>query len=83
MNPADSLVSSLLVKLKQRAWVRHLIAAWERLRVTNGNQYAAAITYFSFLAIFPLILLAVSIGASLAPAYRAARVDPMRVLRDQ
>ena len=29
------------------------------------------------------VLLAVSIGASLAPAYRAARVDPMRVLRDQ
>jgi membrane protein len=50
------------VKLTQRAWVRHLIDAWERLRVTNGNQYAAAITYFSFLAIFPLILLAVSIA---------------------
>jgi membrane protein len=27
----------------------------------NGNQYAAAITYFSFLALFPLLLLAVSI----------------------
>jgi membrane protein len=50
------------VKLKQRAWVRHLFAAWERLRVTNGNQYAAAITYFSFLAIFPMILLAVSVA---------------------
>jgi membrane protein len=50
------------VKLTQRASVRRLIDAWERLRVTNGNQYAAAITYFSFLAIFPLILFAVSIA---------------------
>lgn len=49
------------MKLTQRPWVRHLLAAWERLRVTNGNLYAAAITYFSILAIFPLILLAVSV----------------------
>jgi len=35
------------------------------------------------LAVVSAILLAVSIAASLAPAYRAARVDPMRVLRDQ
>lgn len=27
----------------------------------NGNQYAAAITYFSFLALFPLLLLAASV----------------------
>ncbi len=47
--------------MKQRAWWKRFLAAWERLRVTNGNLYAAAITYFSFLALFPLLLLAVSI----------------------
>jgi membrane protein len=47
--------------MKQRAWIKQFAAAWERLRVTNGNLYAAAITYFSFLALFPLLLLAVSI----------------------
>lgn len=47
--------------MTQRAWVKQFLAAWERLRVTNGNLYAAAITYFSFLALFPLLLLAVSI----------------------
>jgi membrane protein len=47
--------------MKKRAWIRQFAAAWERLRVTNGNLYAAAITYFSFLALFPLLLLAVSI----------------------
>ena len=35
------------------------------------------------LIVVSAILLAVSIAASLVPAYRAARVDPMRVLRDQ
>jgi membrane protein len=49
--------------LKARsALVRHVADAWQRLRDSNGNQYAAAITYFSFLALFPLVLLAVSIA---------------------
>ncbi|TAM89060.1 MAG: inner membrane protein YhjD [Jatrophihabitans sp.] len=41
--------------------VRHAVAAWGRLDRANGNQYAAAITYWSFLALFPLLLLAVAI----------------------
>ena len=48
--------------LKQRwTWLRHVVAAWHRMQDNNGNQYAAAITYFSFLALFPLLLLAVSV----------------------
>src|SRR5919107_6003642 len=42
-------------------WLRHVVAAWQHLQANNGNQYAAAITFFSFLALFPLLLLAVSI----------------------
>lgn len=42
-------------------WLRHVVAAWGRMQDNNGSQYAAAITYFSFLALFPLLLLAVSI----------------------
>ena len=41
--------------------MRHLLAAWKLTGQTNGNLYAAAITYFSFLALFPLILLAVAV----------------------
>jgi membrane protein len=47
--------------IRPRAAVTSLARAWERLRVTNGNLYAAAITYFSLLALFPLLLLAVSV----------------------
>jgi membrane protein len=41
--------------------VGHLANAWQRLQKSNGGQYAAAISYYSFLAIFPLLLLAFSI----------------------
>jgi membrane protein len=44
-------------------WLRHVLAAWKRMQDHNGNQYAAAITFFSFLALFPLLLLAVSVTA--------------------
>ena len=44
----------------QHAWLRHVLAAYALLQRNNGNQYAAAITFFSFLALFPLLLLAVS-----------------------
>jgi membrane protein len=48
--------------LKERyTWLRHVVAAWNLMQRNNGNLYAAAITYFSFLALFPLILLAVSV----------------------
>jgi membrane protein len=46
---------------QRRPSVRHTVAAWNRLQQSNGNQYAAAITYFSFLALFPLLLLAVAV----------------------
>ena len=55
--------------MKKWAWVKQFGATWERLRVTNGNLYAGAITYFSFLALFPLLLLAVSVLAFVLHAH--------------
>ena len=60
------------MKLTERPWVKHVWAAWQRLQVTNGNLYAAAITYFSFLALFPLILLGVSIVGFVLSSHPAA-----------
>jgi membrane protein len=49
-------------RLKERyVWLRHVVSAWDLMQRNHGNEYAAAITYFSFLALFPLILLAASI----------------------
>jgi len=62
-----------LIQLKERAsdrwraaqgrypWLAHIVRAWDRYTENNGNQYAGAITFFSFLALFPLILLGVSV----------------------
>jgi membrane protein len=42
-------------------WLAHAVAAWQRFRDNNGNHFAGALTYFSFLALFPLVLLAASV----------------------
>ena len=53
--------------------MRHAVAAWKLLSEHNGNQYAAAITYFSFLALFPLLLLAVAVTGFVLHAHPAAQ----------
>ena len=45
----------------QHAWLDHLMIAGTRYGERNGDMYAASITYFSFLAIFPLLLFAVAV----------------------
>jgi membrane protein len=57
----------------RRAWARHLAEAWARLQDNNGSQYAAAITYFSFLALFPLVLLAIAITGFVLHSHPAAQ----------
>lgn len=60
--------------LKERhGALRHVVAAWKVLQDNNGNQYAAAITYFSFLALFPLLLLAVAVTGFVLHAHPAAQ----------
>jgi membrane protein len=43
-------------------WLDHLVRAYQRFNGTSANHLAAAITYFSFLALFPLLLLGLSIA---------------------
>jgi membrane protein len=50
-------------RARQRwAWLDHLVRAYQRFTGTSANHLAAAITYFSFLALFPLLLLGLSIA---------------------
>lgn len=56
----------------RRPSVRHVVAAWRRMQDNNGGQYAAAITYFSFLALFPVLLLAVAVAGFVLHAHPAA-----------
>jgi len=54
-------------------WVRHVLDAWQLMTANNGAQYAAAITYFSFLALFPLALLAIAVTGFILHAHPAAQ----------
>ena len=52
-------ILSRLARLRSRhAWLDHLVRAGERYTETHGNHYAAAITYFSVLALVPLLMVA-------------------------
>jgi membrane protein len=48
-------------KLRRRPWMWHAYRAWGQFKFNNGTQYSAAITYFSFLALFPLVLLGAAV----------------------
>ena len=50
-----------LEKLRAKyEWLDHLVRAGARYTDRHGDHYAAAVTYFSVLALFPLILVSVS-----------------------
>jgi membrane protein len=43
-------------------WLDHVVRAWQRYRQNAGNYLAGGIAFFSFLALFPLVLLGVSVA---------------------
>ena len=50
-----------LERTKTRPWVAHLLRAVERFSGRLGSEFGAAITYFSVLALVPILMLAFSI----------------------
>jgi membrane protein len=58
----DRVTGTLRQQRARRPWLDHLIRAYQQYKGANGDHVAAAITYFSFLAIFPLVLLGASVA---------------------
>jgi membrane protein len=50
-----------LARMKEKPWVAHLLRAVTRFGNRLGSQFAAAITYFSVLALVPIMLFAFAI----------------------
>ncbi|MDQ2740499.1 MAG: inner membrane protein YhjD [Actinomycetota bacterium] len=48
--------------LLRRRGVRHIVRALDRFNDRLGNQFAGAMTYFSFLAVVPILMVAFSIA---------------------
>jgi membrane protein len=67
----DRVTGTLRRQRARRPWLDHLIRAYQQYQGANGDHVAAAITYFSFLAIFPIVLL----GASIAGFVLANNAD--------
>lgn len=70
-----------LAWLTSRRWVRHLTSAASHYMDRQADLLAAGITYFGFLALFPVILLAVSIAGfvlSGRPDLLAELIDEIR-----
>jgi membrane protein len=51
-------VKEWLERLKSKPWVAHMLRAVERFNNRLGSQFGAAITYFSILAMVPILLFA-------------------------
>jgi membrane protein len=74
----DRVTGMLRRQRARRPWLDHLIRAYQQYTKANGDVVAAAVTYFSFLAIFPLVLL----GASIAGFVLANNADLQRRLEE-
>ena len=62
-------------QLKQRPWIAHMIRAVERYLSRLGSQFAAATTYFSVLAIVPVMMVAFSITGFVLTVVQPGLVD--------
>ncbi|HET8589290.1 MAG TPA: inner membrane protein YhjD [Nakamurella sp.] len=65
-------------RLSARPGVAHLVRAGERFGDRMGNQFAAAITYFSFLSLVPILMVAFS-AAGFFLSFRPDLVGELKV----
>ncbi|MCU1689332.1 MAG: ribonuclease [Jatrophihabitantaceae bacterium] len=56
-------------------WLEHVLRSWTVYKAHHGDHFAAAVTFFSFLSLFPLILLAVSVAGFVLQAQPSLQQD--------
>jgi membrane protein len=69
--------SSLWRRVSARPSVSHLLRAWDRAQDRMASQLAAAITYFSFLSLVPILMVAFSV-AGLVLSSQPALLDSLK-----
>jgi membrane protein len=62
-------------RVEQRPWIAHMIRTVERYVSRLGSQFAAATTYFSVLAIVPILMVAFSITGFVLTVVQPELVD--------
>ncbi|MFR9752145.1 inner membrane protein YhjD [Nocardia sp. 004] len=73
----DSLVAGIKRRIQARPWLDHLVRAAGRYRDQRGDHYAAGITYFTVLSLFPLLMVAFSV-AGLVLSSNPELIDTLR-----
>lgn len=64
-------------RLKQRPWFQHVMRALTRFTGRLGTPFAAAITYFSVLAVIPVLMLSFSVAGFVLTVARPDLLDPL------
>ncbi len=62
MQVIDNIKASLERLIRSRPWLDHLVRAGGRYRRQRGDYYAAGITYFTVLSLFPLLMVAFAVA---------------------
>ncbi|MFE9325680.1 inner membrane protein YhjD [Nocardia sp. NPDC052278] len=64
MQVIDNIKAALERRIQSRPWLDHLIRAGGNYQRQRGDYYAAGITYFTVLSLFPLLMVAFAIAGS-------------------
>lgn len=75
----DDVRAGIEHEVQTRPWLDHLIRAAGRFQRCRGDYYAAGITYFTVLALFPLLMVAFSVAGYIL----AAQPEVLTRIHDQ
>ncbi|MEV0332924.1 inner membrane protein YhjD [Nocardia sp. NPDC050717] len=62
MQVIDNISATVKRQVEQRPWLDHLVRAGARFQSQRGDYFAAGITYFTVLSLFPLLMVAFSVA---------------------
>ena len=72
ITPAGTLSKALRTARARRPFLDHLVRTYQRYQADTGDRLAAAVTFYWFLSLFPILLLAISVtGYLLGDSARA------------
>lgn len=78
MQLIDNVKAAVANNVKSRPWLDHIVRAGGRYQSQRGDHYAAGITYFTVLSLFPLLM----IGFAVAGFLLAGNADLLRDIKD-
>ncbi|WP_446224511.1 inner membrane protein YhjD [Nocardia sp. IBHARD005] len=79
MQLIDNISGAIEKQIGRRPWLDHLVRAGGRFQSQRGDFYAAGITYFTVLSLFPLLMVAFSVAGFIL----AGQPDLLTELQDK